>query len=76
MTDQLISEEDAARALVAFDPVWGTLTPLERARVIALLVEKVEYDGRDGNVTVSFHPTGIQALADEWAARHDEREVA
>ncbi|MBP3954875.1 recombinase family protein [Gemmata sp. G18] len=76
VTDQLISEEDAARALAAFDPIWGTLTPLERARVIALLVEKVEYDGRDGNVTVSFHPTGIKALADEFAARHDEREVA
>ncbi|MBP3954770.1 recombinase family protein [Gemmata sp. G18] len=76
VTSQLIPEDDAARALAAFDPVWGTLTPLERARVIALLVEKVEYDGRDGQVTVSFHPTGIKALADEWAARPDQREIA
>jgi hypothetical protein len=46
-------------------PVWETLTPNEQARVIELLVERVEYDGRDGKVTVAFHPTGIKSLADE-----------
>ena len=76
VTNQLIPEADAARALSAFDPVWGALTPLERARVIGLLVEKVEYDGHDDTVTVSFHPTGIKALADELAQRQDERDTA
>jgi site-specific DNA recombinase len=32
----------------------------------------VEYDGRDGRVTVAFHPTGIKALADELAGRQEE----
>jgi site-specific DNA recombinase len=72
ITGQLIPEEEAARALSAFDPVWGTLTPLERARVVGLLVERVEYDGRDGRVTVAFHATGIKALADELAERKEE----
>ncbi|AMV25204.1 DNA-invertase hin [Gemmata sp. SH-PL17] len=76
VTDQLISEEDAARALAAFDPVWAILTPLERARVIALLVARVEYDGRTGAVTVSFHPTGLTALADELARHHEHRSIA
>ena len=59
-----------------FDPIWETLTPGEQARVIELLVEKVEYDGRDGQVTVTFHPTGIKALADELAERADHQEIA
>jgi site-specific DNA recombinase len=76
ITSQLIPEEEATKALAAFDPVWGTLTPLERARVMGLLVERVEYDGRDGRVTVAFHPTGIKALADELAEYTEERETA
>jgi site-specific DNA recombinase len=69
----LIPEDEAARALSAFDPVWGTLTPHERARVVGLLVERVEYDGGSGKVTVAFHPTGIKTLADELAERHEEQ---
>ncbi len=76
ITDQLIPEEEATRALSAFDPVWATLTPLEQARVIGLLVERVEFDGRDGQVTVAFHPTGIKALADELAEHQEQREIA
>ena len=37
--------------------------------MIELLIERVEYDGRNGQVTVAFHPTGIKALADERAER-------
>jgi site-specific DNA recombinase len=76
ITEQLIPEEEATQALSAFDPVWETLTPNEQARVIELLVEKVEYDGRDGKVTVTFHPTGIKALADELAERAVHKEIA
>jgi site-specific DNA recombinase len=76
ITDRLIPEDEATKALSAFDPVWETLTPNEQAKVIELLVEKVEYDGRDGKVAVTFHPTGIKALADELAERIEEREIA
>ena len=54
------------------DPLWGTLAPAEQARVVGLLVEGVGYDGAKGKVTISFHPTGIRALADEWAGRAEE----
>jgi site-specific DNA recombinase len=76
ITDQLIPEEEATKALSAFDPVWAHLTPNEQVRVIELLVERVEYDGRDGQVTVVFHPTGIKALADELAEHQDQKEIA
>ena len=48
-----------------FDPVWEQLAPKEQARVLQLLVERVEYDGKEGMVSVTFHPTGIKALAAE-----------
>jgi site-specific DNA recombinase len=67
-----IGEEDARRALSAFDPVWGTLTPREQARVVALLVERVEYDGAAGRVAVAFRPTGIKTLAEELSQRCQE----
>ena len=74
-TDRLIPEDEAERALAAFDPVWGTLTPAEQARVVELLVAGVEYDGRDGRVAVTFHPTGIKALAEELAERREQQEM-
>ncbi len=73
VTGQLIGGEEATRALSAFDPIWGTLTPREQARVVGLLVERVEYDGGSGKVTVAFHPTGIKTLADELAERQEEQ---
>lgn len=75
VTGQLIGEEEATRALSAFDPIWGTLTPREQARVVGLLVGRVEYDGAASKVTVAFHATGIKTLADELAERQ-EGEVA
>ncbi len=60
-----VSMDEATRALSAFDPVWGTLTPREQTRIIHLLVEQVEYDGSNGRVTVAFRPTGIKTLSEE-----------
>ena len=41
--------------------------------MVGLQVERVGYDGARGKVTISFHPTGIRALADEWAGRAEEQ---
>ncbi len=71
--ERMLDEDEAATALSLFDPLWATLTPAEQARVMALLVERVDYDGAKGKVTISFHPTGIRALADEVAGRAEER---
>jgi site-specific DNA recombinase len=70
---RLLDEEEAALALSVFDPVWGALTPQEQARVIGLLVERVEYDGAKGKVAITFHPTGINTLAEELADQRKER---
>ena len=64
---ELVDEEEAARVLAAFDPVWETLTPREQVRLIRLLVQRVDYDGEKGTVSVSFHPAGIKTLSRESA---------
>jgi len=62
---ELVDEKEVARALALFDPVWETLSPREQVRVIRLLVQRVDYDGEKGTVSVTFHPAGIKTLADE-----------
>ena len=60
---ELIDESQVAQALEMFDPAWDNLAPREKARIVQLLVERVDYDGAQGTVTITFHETGISALA-------------
>ena len=71
--DGLLDEGQAATALALFEPVWQGLSPGEQARVLGLLVQRVDYDGARGKVSITFHPAGIQALADELAGREEGR---
>ncbi|PJA74181.1 resolvase, partial [bacterium CG_4_9_14_3_um_filter_65_15] len=63
----MIDEDEAIHALAAFDPVWETLTLREQARVLQLLIQRVDYDGDKGTVSVTFHPAGIETLSREYA---------
>jgi site-specific DNA recombinase len=62
---ELVDEKEVARVLSLFDPVWETLSPREQVRIIRLLVQRVDYDGEKGTVSVTFHPAGIKTLAEE-----------
>ena len=64
---QLIDEDELTAALAQFDPVWEALSPQEQARVLNLLIERVEFDGQSGDTSITFHPTGIKSLAAELA---------
>ncbi len=63
----LVDETQVVRALSLFDPVWETLAPREQARVVRLLVERVDYDGQRGTVSITFRPTGIKTLLETRA---------
>ena len=39
----------------------------------SLLVERVDYDGRDNRLSITFRPSGIQSLADELTQRQEEK---
>ena len=56
---------DVTRVLSLFDPVWEVLYPREQARIIHLLIERVEYDGANGTLAINFRPSGMKTLAQE-----------
>jgi site-specific DNA recombinase len=64
----IVDEGDAAHALAEFDPVWEALSPREQARVIDLLIDRIDFDGASGRISITFHPSGIKAFAEEQAA--------
>ena len=63
--DSTVDAADLAQTLSLFEPIWDILFPAEQARIIHLLVRQIEYDGKSGKLAISFHPTGIKALASE-----------
>jgi site-specific DNA recombinase len=72
LQQQRLDEAEASRALAGLDPAWQTMTPEEQARVVGLLVSRVDYDGARGKVAITFHPLGLKTLAGERLARNGE----
>ena len=60
-----IDRDELRDALANLEPVWAELFPSERSRLLALLLEQVEYDGSKGEVQITFRPCGIQNLGGE-----------
>jgi len=60
-----IAEADAREALTRLDPLWGELFPAEQARIVALLVERIDI-GPEG-MNVRLRMDGLAALAREMA---------
>ena len=61
-----ITEADARAALNQLDPLWDELFPAEQARIVALLVERVDI-GTDG-LNVRLRVDGLGSLAREMLA--------
>ena len=56
---------DSAKLGLVLDPAWDELLPLERAAIMRGLVERIDYDGASGKVTLTFRRRGIRALASQ-----------
>jgi site-specific DNA recombinase len=57
-----ITEEQVSAALGEFDTVWGTLALKEQTLVLALLIERIDHDGKSGNVAITFRNSGLKSL--------------
>ena len=60
LNGELVDDTEVGKALANFDQLWEALAPREQTRVLELLVERVEYDGATGKVSIIFHPSGIK----------------
>jgi site-specific DNA recombinase len=65
-----ISETDARAALQQLDPLWDELFPAEQARIVALLVERVDI-GTEG-LNVRLRLDGLAGLAKELRTKVGE----
>ena len=68
LKEDALSVDDLHAAIGAFFPAWESLTLQERIRLLRLLVQQVTYDGEQGEIAVTFWPSGIKALKTEAVA--------
>ena len=57
--DALLDESEVIEALGALEPVWDELYPAEQARILRLLIERIDV-APDG-LSVTLHAAGIRA---------------
>lgn len=62
-----IDESEVTRLLAEFHQTWEALAPRDQARVIELLIEGIDYRDQDGQISLTFSPSGIQTLTQETA---------
>jgi hypothetical protein len=60
-----LAEGDVIEALGALEPVWDELYPAEQARILRLLIERIDV-APDG-ISVTLHAAGIRGLVAELA---------
>jgi DNA invertase Pin-like site-specific DNA recombinase len=74
LEDQGIDEREVADALQRLDPLWDQLFPVEQARIVQLLVERVivRLDGLEIRLRVE----GIGSLVEDLRRREPERTAA
>ncbi len=57
-----IDDTDVTRALAQFTDVWDSLWPTERTKILSVLLEGINYDGRQKQLTIRFRTEGIGSL--------------
>jgi site-specific DNA recombinase len=76
LQQERLDQAAASEALAGLVPAWQTMTPDEQARVVRLLVSRVDYDGKHGKASITFLPLGLKTLASELLGRKGEEQRA
>jgi hypothetical protein len=69
-----ISEGEVRAALLDLDPLWNELFPAEQARIVQLLVERV--DVATDSISIRLRTDGLAGHAAELTQRQDVRSAA
>jgi hypothetical protein len=67
-----LDQAAVTEALSGLVPAWETMTPHEQARLVRLLVSRVDYDGQHGKASITFQPLGLKTLAGEMRDQNRE----
>jgi len=76
LQQERLDQAAATEALSGLVPAWQTMTPPEQARVVRLLVARVDFDGKQGKASITFLPLGLKTLAGELLGRNGEEQSA
>ncbi len=68
----LLEVEQAARALTTLEQQFGLLPTIEQARLIRLMVLRVDYDGAQGKLALTLDPAGLAAVVEEQTKQDEE----
>ena len=63
--DAMLDEGAVIESLGALEPVWDELYPAEQARIMRLLIERIDV-APDG-ISITLHAAGIRSLVAELA---------
>ncbi len=72
--DSTVTDDEVRRALQQFDSLWDELFPAEQARIIQLLVERVDLSTE--GATIRIRSEGLSGLAKELPIISSQREAA
>jgi site-specific DNA recombinase len=72
--DNTIAEDEVRSALLEFEPIWNELFPAEQARIVELLVERIDLqpDGIDLRLRID----GLTSLCNELRGSREPRQEA
>jgi site-specific DNA recombinase len=76
LQQERLDQAAVTEALSGLLPAWATMTPDEQARVLRLLVARVDYNGQQGKASITFQPLGLKTLASEMLGRNREEQRA
>jgi len=69
--DRDLREQEVREALTTLDPLWEVLFPAEQARIIHLLIDRIEV-GAEG-IKISFRDNGLAQMVAEVGIAADKR---
>jgi site-specific DNA recombinase len=59
---KIITDHELEQALIVNSPIWETLFPQEKYRILKLLLKEVNYSAVDGKIELTFNQGGIKFL--------------
>ena len=68
----VLEREQVAQALMALEQRFDELPVIEKARLIHLMVQRVEYDGAQGKLALTLDPAGLVAVLGEHNQRKED----
>jgi len=67
-----VASQDDAPARAVLDQGWPSLAAAEQARLLRLLIQRVDYDGSAGKLVLALHPCGTERLAEQLQGNRHE----